>query len=270
MIFAEKRRLFTSAEVCRACGISRTSLFRLEEIGFLTPYRVNSNTGYRYYDLKNITAIGQFQKMQNVGLSKKEIVDVYFERTDSEEFIRSHRQKLELMQRFLDEYEYHHDHDRRVSGSVVKLPAQKCFCSECTFYSMEEAVKHNYLIHEKCVEKGYQLLGSEPLFAVIDKGTVWKDAAVSGISYIFCVPVAPDTPSDPDIRFFPETLAFSIIFFGNYSVIPTLGDKLRAEIEGRNLSPSGPARIIMHIGAYAGAHYKAEDYCYEYAVPINA
>ena len=100
MIFTDQRRLFTSAQVCRACGISRTSLFRLEEIGFLTPYSVNPDTGYRYYDLQNITAVGQFQKMQEIGLSKKEIVDLYLEQIDSEEFLKTQRQKLNMMQRF--------------------------------------------------------------------------------------------------------------------------------------------------------------------------
>ena len=112
MIFTDQRRLFTSLQVCRACGISRTSLFRLEEIGFLTPYSVNPDTGYRYYDLQNITAVGQFQRMQEIGLSKKEIVDVYLEQIDSEEFLKIQRQKLNLMQRFLDEYEIRHNHDQ--------------------------------------------------------------------------------------------------------------------------------------------------------------
>ena len=103
MIFTDQRRLFTSLQVCRACGISRTSLFRLEEIGFLTPYSVNPDTGYRYYDLQNITAVGQFQKMQEIGLSKKDIVDLYLERMDSEEFLKTQRQKLNMMQRFLDD-----------------------------------------------------------------------------------------------------------------------------------------------------------------------
>ena len=50
------RALFSIKEMSNICGISRTSLLRLEEDGFLTPYHVNHETGYRYYDLLNVTA----------------------------------------------------------------------------------------------------------------------------------------------------------------------------------------------------------------------
>ena len=43
----------------------------------------------------------------------------------------------------------------------------------------------------------------------------------------------------------------------------------RKEMSEKNLTPSGPPRVIMHVGAYAGAHYKPEDYCYEVAVPVS-
>ncbi|MCR5024606.1 MAG: MerR family transcriptional regulator [Lachnospiraceae bacterium] len=269
MIFTDQRRLFTSAEVCRACGISRTSLFRLEEIGFLSPYSVNPETGYRYYDLQNITAVGQFQRMQKIGLSKKEIVDVYLEQIDSKEFLKTQRQKLNMMKRFLDEYEYLHDHNRIHSGAFVTFPAVTCYCSDFTAYSTEEAVKHNYIIHERCAREGYQLLGSEPLFAVIDKDAVWENLSVSGVHYTICIPVSPDTAPDPNIRSFPETHGFSGIVFGDYSVIPEYSETIRKEIGKRNLKPSGSPRIIMHIGAYAGKHYNPDDFCYEFVIPIT-
>ncbi len=269
MVFPDQRRLFTSAQVCRACGISRTSLFRLEEIGFLTPYSVNPDTGYRYYDLQNITAVGQFQKMQEIGLSKKEIVELYLEQIDDKEFLKKHRQKLYMMQRFLDEYEVRHDHDRVSSGAIATLPAVTCYCSDYTAYSMQEAIKHNYLTHEKCVQEGFRLLGSKPVFAVIDNGAVWDDLAVSGIHYTICIPISPDTTPGPDIRIFPETRVFSRIIFGDYSVLPQCIEPFRKEMSKRKLTPSGPPRVIMYVGAYAGAHYKPEDYCYECAIPVS-
>ena len=46
-------------------------------------------------------------------------------------------------------------------------------------------------------------------------------------------------------------------------------ETFRKEMSEKNLTPSGPPRIVMHVGAYAGAHYKPEDYCYEFAVPVS-
>ncbi|MCR5430956.1 MAG: MerR family transcriptional regulator [Lachnospiraceae bacterium] len=269
MIFPDNRKIFTSAEVCHACGISRTSLFRLEEIGFLKPYHVNPENGYRYYDLQNITVIGQYQRMQAIGLSKKEIVDLYYERVDSKEFLDVQRQKLNMLERFLDDYEFRHNHDQSHSGAIVTIPSVSCYCTDITVYSPEEIAKRNYLVHEQCVSEGYQMLGSKPLFAVYEDPNVWATYKDSGIRYTLCIPVVPTSAQDPHMRFFSETKAFSIIEFGGFNVIPKLCKDFWEEFGKRELKPSEPPRIIMHVGSYAGAHYKSEDFCYEAIIPIT-
>ena len=235
MIFPDKRRLFTSAEVCHACGISRTSLFRLEEIGFLKPYRINPDTGYRYYDLQNITAVGQFQRLQGIGLSKKEIVDVYHERVNSEDFLQEQRRRLNAMQRFLDKYELCHSQEKKLSRSYTTIPAVTCYCEDIIAYSPEEAAKLNYLTHLKCVENCYQLLGSEPLFGIFDDPDAWTDSSVSVIHYTLCIPVIPNTTPSSQIRRFDEVQCFSIVGFGDYSVFPVLWEILWDEVDKRKL-----------------------------------
>ncbi len=267
MIFPHQRKLFTSAEVCRACGISRTSLFRLEEAGFLKPYHVNPETGYRYYDLQNITAIGQYQSMQALGMSRKEIMDMYYDRTDGKEFLETQRQKLKRMQRFLDAYELHRNPANNYSASFITLPEVSCYCSDIDAHTPEDIAKQNYLAHEKCVENGYRMRGSEPLFAVYEDRNEW--ARSSDYHYTLCIPVYPHKDQGPNVRTFKETLAFSVTGFGEYSVIPKLCGIFWEEFDKQDLVPSGPPRVIMHIGAYAGAHFKPENFCYECALPIE-
>ncbi len=269
MISPDKRGLFTSAEVCHTCGISKTTLFRLEECGFLKPYYVNPDTGYRYYDLQNITAVGQFQRMQAVGLTKKEITDVYYNRVDGADFLKIQRQKLHRVQRFLDEYECRLTHNSNNPGAFVSLPAVTCYCTKIDASSLEEATKLDYLAHEKCVREGYKMFGREPLFGIIEGRNVLTNCHVSGAQYTLCIPVSPDTDPAPNIRFFPETPGFSVIEFGDFSAVPKLEKRFWKEVDRRNLSASEPARFIMHIGSYAGVHYKPEDYCYEYVLPIK-
>ncbi|XME02248.1 MerR family transcriptional regulator [Lachnospiraceae bacterium C1.1] len=269
MAFFANKKLFTSSEVCHACGISKTSLFRLEECGFLKPYYVNPDTGYRYYNLQNITAVGQYQMMQEIGLSKKEITDVFHNRVDGAEFLRTQRQRLARMQRFLDEYESRIDHKKNNSGSFVTLSAVTCYCTRVTAHSLKEAAKLDYLAHEKCVDMGYKMHGSEPLFGIIEDRSALSNAETFGLSYTFCIPLAPDTELSSNIRYFPETPGFSLRGFGDFSVISKLEESFWNEVDKRNLSSSEPARFIMHIGSYAGAHYKPDDYCYEYVLPIK-
>ena len=98
------------------------ALIRMEEGGFLEPYHVDPDTGYRYYDMQNVAAIGQYQRLQSIGLSRSEIADVYFGRVDSAEFIARQRRKLESMRRFLNEYEMSRDRSRNRMSSYAILP----------------------------------------------------------------------------------------------------------------------------------------------------
>ena len=47
----------------------------MEEGGFLTPHRTDPATGYRYHDMQNVAAIGQYQRLQSIGLSRAETAD---------------------------------------------------------------------------------------------------------------------------------------------------------------------------------------------------
>ncbi|MCR5830438.1 MAG: MerR family transcriptional regulator [Lachnospiraceae bacterium] len=269
MKLPSNRKVFTSAEVCRACGISRTSLFRLEEIGFLKPYHVNPENGYRYYDLQNITVIGQYQRMQAIGLSKKEIVDLYYERVDSKKFLEEQRQRLNMLERFLDDYEFRHNHGKGHSGSIVTIPSVTCYCKDITATTTDEIAKYNYFTHEECVSKGYRMLGSKPLFAEYKDRNIWANYLTYGINYTLCIPVVPSCDNDPNVRYFPEIKAFSIIEFGEYSTITKICRDSWEEFDKSGLTASAPARIIMHVGSYAGAQYRSEDFCYEAVIPIS-
>ncbi len=78
MKFPKERKLFTINEVSRACGLSRTTLIRLEESGFFTPYRVDPDTGYRYYDTYNVTVLGEYLRLQAIDIPTCDFYDSVF------------------------------------------------------------------------------------------------------------------------------------------------------------------------------------------------
>jgi len=269
MIFPDNIKLFTIKEACHACGVSRTTLIRMEESGFLKPYRVDPDTGYRYYDLQNIAAVGQYQFLNTIGLSRREIADLYHERADCGEFLKTQRQKLSMMQRFLDQYELRRDHSKNYTISYVSLPAVTCFCEEVIASSDDEAGTLTYLLHEKCVEEGYRMYGREPIFAIPHDESAGMDCLKIHHHGICCIPVIPDGRYDPRLRHFPATEAISIVGFGEYSTVPSLWEKLWKEYNDRDLEASGPARLIALVAPYSGTHYKTDDYCYECVIPIK-
>lgn len=269
MVFPERRKLFSIKEAARACGVSRSTLLRMEKDGFLTPYRVDPNTGYRYYDLQNVAAVGQYQRLQEAGLSRKEVADLYYERVDSQKFLETQRQKLCRMQRFLEGYELRHDRSQNFTVSYVTLPAVTCYCTEITASSPEEMATLSFLAHEKCVAEGYRMLGSEPLFGIPHEQFPRMEYDRTEHHSTLCIPVVPDSKSTHQLRFFSATEALSILGIGEFSIVPNLWDRLWVELDARGLEASEPARFIALVAPYAGAHYRPEDYCYECVVPIK-
>jgi len=270
MIFPENRKLFTSRETAKACGISRSTLLRMEEDGFLTPYRIDPDSGYRYYDMQNIAAVGQYQRLQTIGLSRKEITDLYYERVDSEEFMEQLQQKIDSLERFLNEYKLRHGQSENYSFFYTNLPAVTCYCRDITAHSIEEFETACYLIHQESVEAGCQLLGSKPLFTVLENPDEWTYPDDSTIRMKVCVPVSPDTKPDPNIQSFPAVRAFTLLGYGDYSVGVKLMDLLLKEAGARGLEAAGPIRHIALVARYTGAHYDASDYCYACTLPVRS
>ena len=265
MKIPENRKLFSIKEMSDICGISRASLLRLEADGFLTPYRVNPETGYRYYDMQNVSAVGQYQRLQLIGLSRKEIADVYYERIDSDEFLAELRQKQAQLQRFLSEYELRHDRSKNFSAYYITLPEVTCYCARLKGYSFQEIAVSAYLAHEQCASEGYRLLGSEPLMSVYDD----PDVSIDSLERTLCIPVIPRSEEDPKLRHFPQTEALAVLGFGSYEILPELFRRLFDEVEKRKLEPAGAPRLISLIAPYAGAHYRIDEYCSECVIPIK-
>ncbi len=271
MELPENRALFSIREMTKICGISRASLLRLEEDGFLIPCYINPNTGYRYYDMQNVTAVGQYQRLQTIGLSRKEISDIYFERVDCDSFIIDLKQKLAQMQHFLNEYEIRHDRSKSFSIFYTKLPSVTCYCTPIVGSSSEEIALNAFLFHEKCASEGYRLLGSEPLMATYDNRPSCLNPFNPQSKCTLCIPVFSDSKEDPNLQYFPYTEAISIIGFGSYNneLFNRLWTSLFDEVEKQKLEISGSPRLIYLVAPYTGAHYKPDDFCYECMIPIK-
>ncbi|MDO5574557.1 MAG: MerR family transcriptional regulator, partial [bacterium] len=76
--------LFPITMAATACGVSRSTLMRLEEKGLLTPVYTAPDSGRRYYDNHNVSRILQIQRFQTMGFSTAEIYDYYASNGDAE------------------------------------------------------------------------------------------------------------------------------------------------------------------------------------------
>lgn len=269
MIYPENRKLFTIGEVSRACGVSRTTLIRMEDGGFLTPYYTDPDTGYRYYDADNIASVGQYQILQELGLSRKEIADLYYRRMDNTAFIKEMREKLNRLQRLLDKFEKKMDRRQQFACSFIDLPETICWCKNMEPLPAEGFATEAYVSYGECVQAGFRILVTEPLSIIFNGDWRGWTSPEDCDSYTTCIPVEAPVGSDPMLRVIPASRAFSMIAFGDYSVFYEVFRRLLQEVDARGLEPAGPVRMIPLIAPYVGAHIDPKDFCCECVMPIK-
>ena len=73
----DTKSLFQITEAAHACGVSRSTLMRMEEKGLLAPAYVAPESGRRYYDNHNIARVLQIEKFKSMGLGAQEIADYF-------------------------------------------------------------------------------------------------------------------------------------------------------------------------------------------------
>ncbi len=271
MKYPEERFLFTIREAAHACGASRATLLRMEESGFLTPYYIDDKTGYRYYDAQNIAQIGQYQLLQELDLTRSEITDIYYQNIDISEFIRIQREKIYRLQRLLNTLEIRTTQlkDRKIS--FIDLPKITCYCKTESNHTLESAETFAYITHQQAIKEGYRMLGKEPMFLFAKTHSPHAFEGEHPENEItVCLPVVPTNSSDSNLQTFPKCRAFSLIGYGEYSVLYDMFQQFREEIAIRKLEPIGPPRIITHVATYVGSHISQDDFCYELVIPIKS
>ena len=68
----DTKKLFQITEAAHACGLSRSTLMRMEKKGLLTPAYIAAESGRRYYDnhdVARILQIEKFKRLENKKLS---------------------------------------------------------------------------------------------------------------------------------------------------------------------------------------------------------
>lgn len=271
MNIPEDRHYFTIKEFAKACGLSRTTLIRMEESGFIKPCKVDPVTGYRYYDAVNVTEVAQYKFLQTLDLSRSELTDYYFQRIDSMDFITKQRERLSRMQRVLEELELRVNSSEQISFTFVDMPEVVCFCD--TVSSLTTATGGEYFFYtvmEKCIRKGFEISGYESMFGISSsnyRNGIAGDAVPPQITA--CIPVVKSDITDPHLQTFPATRVFSALAYGDYSIIDTLCKSFWDEIEARNLQPCGSARFIGVVAPYIGRHISSDNFCYRLVIPVE-
>ena len=95
----DTKKLFQITEAAHACGLSRSTLMRLEKKGLLKPAYIAPDSGRRYYDNHNVARILQIEKFKAMGFGTEEIAGYFVRGGEAEGLLAVLEERLHSLQR---------------------------------------------------------------------------------------------------------------------------------------------------------------------------
>ncbi len=264
----DTKRLFRVAEAATACGISRSTILRMEESGLLSPAYTDPVSGRRYYDNHNISRIIEIENLKYMGLGAEEIARYFASGGDAEVLLAPLEEKLSILQRSVEELRLRTGRRGNLYADIIDLPAFTCCVSTHKGMSIPQKYTAMYNFYGECVKKGYTL-GREPLFCISER-TDYLRGEISEEPFTFHVCVPMETKKVPtEAVVFPACKALSVLYLGSYKDVNLMWLALGKEVRERNLTPAGYPRVMGIVAPSTGREIDQNLYCSRLVLPIR-
>lgn len=263
----DTKKLFQITEAAHACGLSRSTLMRMEEKGLLTPAYVSAESGRRYYDNHNVARILQIEKFKNMGLDTEQIADYFARGGEIAGLLNALEQRLYNIQRGVEELRLRSSDEASISVQIMRLPAVTCMMRQCIGHTVTDKYADMYDFYSQCVKQGC-VLSEEPLFTISHRYDYLDGHIVTEpYPYAVCVPVQADkAPAGAVVL--PECRVLSVLYYGDYSGTDNAWLALGSEVKARGLTPTGDPRVLGIVAPYTGREIETRRYCSRFALPI--
>lgn len=261
-------KLFPITEAAHACGLSRSTLLRMEEKGLLTPARIAPGSGRRYYDNHNIARILQIEKFKTMGLSTEEIANYFAHGGEVSQFLTVLEARLRDLQRSVEELRLRAAETSEISVQIITLPSVTCCMNRCEGHTISEKYAAMYDFYSACIRRGC-VLSDEPIFTISERRD-YLNGYIGDTPYPFsvCVPVLPEKAPE-DAVVLPECRALSVLYYGDYDRIDEVWLTLGREAASRSLLPAGFPRVLGIVAPYTGREIETRRYCSRLVLPVN-
>lgn len=262
-------KFFATNQVCQSCGLSRSTILRMEDRGLLKPAFIDPKTGVRRYDNNNVAQIMQIKRFLDMGLTYDDVALYYQSGGTSRELLAQVEEKYLRFKRAYEDVKLRVDQQEHLSFEFVALPRYVCYAKEFRGTTVEDRFWAMFDLYHEAVEKGCRLLASGPLF-VINKRTDYLEGRFADreCDFICCVPLEPeDAPQDALVL--PACRGFSCLGYGDYSQRGYAFNELGRELRERGLKPTGYVRALGLVAPYVGQGISPDNYVSRLVVPIE-
>lgn len=138
------KNLFQITEAAQACGLSRSTLLRMEEKGLLPPAYIAPDSGRRYYDNHNVARIMQIEKLKAMGLGTEEIAGYFASGGEVTDLLSMLEERLRELSRGVEELRLRAGGSGGLSIQLMTLPAVTCCTRRCEGHTIAEKYNAMY------------------------------------------------------------------------------------------------------------------------------
>lgn len=264
----DKKKMFRIAEAASACGISRSTILRMEENGLLVPAYIDPSSGHRYYDNHNISRIIEIENLKYMGIGAEKIADYFASGGDAEVLLAPLEEKLSMLQRSVEELQLRTGRRGNFFSDIIDLPEYICCVSTHEGMTVPQKYTAMYNFYGECVSRGY-ILGREPLFCISERRDYLRgEISEDPFTFHVCVPVSKkEAPAEAVV--FPACKALSVLYLGSYKDVNLMWLALGKEVRERNLTPAGYPRVMGIVAPYTGREIDQNLYCSRVVLPIE-
>lgn len=265
----KRDRLYTISQVAKTCGISRSTILRMEKDNLIIPVKTDENNNYRYYNLFNIYQIQQINYLRELGLKKSEIVKYYNTKGDISEALQILEGKLSMLRQSVELLRLRKSEKENMIISFYDFPEQVCYTKKAKSSGPADTYQIMYELCQEVVSKGYEQLANTPLFG-LNMRTDFLEGRFSEteFDYTCCVPLVPEkAPEDAEV--IPACHGVSLLYYGSYEHAEKPFLALGKYVSENRLIPAGPLRVVGIVAPYVGETISPQKYVTRLVLPIE-
>ena len=262
-----REQLYQISEVAKVCGVSRSTIMRMEEKGLITPYYVSKDSGRRYYDCYDVAKINHIEHLKDMGLTKEEIYTYYASREGERETLRHLEERLSHLQRSVEELRLRIQRTNALNIQLMDVPAEVCMIKKGVGLNAADMVETMLEAYHDCLKRGIEF-ARHSIFTQLECDDYLRGiVTTTPYPYTVCVPINPAKAPEDAVRF-PACKALSVIYYGAYDRNREVWLRLGEELHVRGLTPVSWPRAIAVVGPYVGREIESDRWCTRMLVPI--
>lgn len=264
-----KKDYLSINQLAKACGVSRSTILRMEKDGILKPVYINSENGYRYYDAKNVLRVIRNLTFQEMGLTHKELRAYYDNPDNYRNMLSLLEQKKTIMEYQISNIKLQLMQIEHLDISYFIFPEIYCYTHKMVGNVKKEDVHHKmWSIFNEVLQKGYSIDYHVHAFVLVDYRIMRvNDTQDLNYEYEICIPVLP-AADNSGLKKFEKTDMVSTIMYGGTENLSEAVKKLENEISCNGYRALDKARIIAVIGSYPGEDIPLKYRCLCMGIPV--